>query len=137
MGFLISSTTILPEWSPSGEWIAFQNAGGVLGLISPDGKQVRTLGGRGPAAWSLDGRTLYQVRDAEHSLVAIDIATGQARRIRDLGDALPYATWNPGRRLSLTGDGRDVVYTVNRSREEIWILDGFRSPRPWWTRFWR
>jgi hypothetical protein len=30
-------------------------------------------------------------------------------------------------------DGR-IVYTVNRLRTEIWILDGIQTPRAWWRR---
>jgi hypothetical protein len=37
-------------------------------------------------------------------------------------------------RASLTSDGKSIVYTVNRPRTEIWILDGVETPRSWWQR---
>ena len=30
-------------------------------------------------------------------------------------------------------DGHDF-YTVNRPRQEIWILEGLQEPRAWWER---
>ena len=65
-----------PEWSPAGDWIAFGDEWNQLTLISPDGRARRRLGGTGPAAWSRDGRTLYQVCYEDHALVAIDITSG-------------------------------------------------------------
>ena len=67
-------------------------------------------------------------------LVAIDIAKGSAKTIRELPGQAPYATMNPGLRAALTGDGKSIVYTVNRPRQEIWILDGVQEPRAWYQR---
>jgi Tol biopolymer transport system component len=131
---LASEVFILPaEWSPTGEWIADVLRKGIL-LVSPDGARkrelVRPAGAEGqapgPVAWSRDGKTLYQVRgEATATLVEIDIASGKERTLRDLGELVPYR--NDYVRLSLTPDGRSVVYTV---------LNGFRMPRPWHTRLW-
>jgi TolB protein len=125
----------VPAWSPSGEWIAACNDKGAPTVFSPDGKPPRLLPGNdcGPFAWSRDGKTLYQVRFAP-ALFAIDIATGREQKLRDLADLEPFAGLNPGLRASLTSDGKNIVYTVDRLRVEIWILDGIQSPRTWYER---
>jgi len=125
-----------PVWSPDGEWIA-DHKGYDQGpvLVSPDGQRRRELpGDRGPVAWSRDSKMLYQVRYEPPALVAIDVATGKEHQLRDLGELQPYTNGNPGLSASLTSDGKDVVYTVNRARSEIWILDGRFGPAPWYTR---
>ena len=124
----------VPAWSPTGEWIATHDEQGRLMLFSPDGRSPRALpGDGGPFAWSRDGKTLYQVRVEQPALVAIDIATAKERKLRDLEDP-PYTSSSPGLMASLTSDGKSVVYTVNRPRTEIWILDGIQTPKPWWQR---
>ncbi len=125
----------VPVWSPTGEWIADHDLNGHLLLVSPDGKSVRQFyQDEGPVAWSRDGKTLYQVRMEKPALVAIDVATGKTRELRDLAGLAPYSRGNPGLSASLTSDQKDIVYTVNRPRQEIWILDGLQRPRPWYMR---
>jgi Tol biopolymer transport system component len=114
---------VLPEWSPAGDWIAYSDENGVLALVSPDGKRRKALGGGGPVAWSRTGRSLYQVQPEERALREIDVASGRSRRVRELGLMLPYSTHEPGRRMSLTPDGRDLVYTILRPRDEIWLFE--------------
>ena len=124
-----------PEWSPTGEWIAIRDDHGVLTLFSPDGGASRKLpGDAGPFAWSGDGRLLYQVRLDPPALWEIEIAGGRERKLRDLPGLKPFSGFTPGLRASLTWDGKDVVYTVNRPRQEIWILEGLQKPRAWWER---
>ena len=125
----------VPAWSPTGEWIAAFSAKGKVTLFGPDGKEPRTLeGDAGPFAWSRNGKTLYQVSVDAPALYATDIATGQRRKLRELAGLKPYSTMNPGLHASLTSDGKDIVYTVNRPRQEIWILDGAQRPQAWWRR---
>lgn len=125
----------VPAWSPTGEWIATHDDHGNLMLFSPDGKASRKLpGDSGPYAWSRDGKTLYQVRMGNPALVAIDIATGKETKLRDLPGLEPFTSSNPGLRASLTSDGKSIVYTVNRPRTEIWILDGVQTPHTWFER---
>ena len=110
-------------------------AGDKLMLFSPDGKTpVELPGDAGPCAWSRDGKTLYQVRMDPPALVAIDIATRKEKKLRDLPGLAPFTSLNPGLQASLTQDGKSIVYSVNRPRQEVWILDGVRTPRPWWQR---
>ena len=124
----------MPEWSPTGEWIACHRFGDEhLMLVSPDGKGSRELtADRGPAVWSQDGKTLYQVQLDPPALVEIDVASGRIRKLRALDDLAPYASTHPGLKASLMPDGKSIIYTVNRARQEIWILDGVEIPRPWW-----
>ena len=125
----------VPAWSPSGEWIAYHDPASQLALVSPDGQQRRILGGTGAVAWARDGKTLYQARSDTHRLVAIEVATGREKALRELGEMVPYSSSNAGWRASITPDGREFVYTVSHPREEIWILDGIGVARPWWR--WR
>jgi eukaryotic-like serine/threonine-protein kinase len=125
----------IPRWSPTGEWIADYENGDRLVIVSPEGKNVRTLSDDyGPVAWSRDGKTLYQVREREPALVAIDVATGKQRKLRDLTGLAPFSNGSPGLSAALTSDGKNIVYTVNRPRQEIWILDGIQEPVPWYKR---
>jgi Tol biopolymer transport system component len=135
------STATLPEWSPTGEWIACTITGkpGIT-LVNPDGKNTRFLPGvSAPHAWSRDGRTIYQVRGTNNcTLVAVDIATGKERVIRELGDLQPGSSLGPGLRVTVAPDGKSLAWAVNRARSELWILDGLRTPRPWFRRLlWR
>jgi len=128
----------VPAWSPTGEWIVMHgngNGNGKLILFSPDGKPSRALpGDEGPVAWSRDGKIVYQVRMSPPALFSIDIASGREQKLRDLAGLIPYAALNPGLNASLTSDGKSIVYTVDRQRREIWILDGIQEPRPWYAR---
>ena len=121
----------MPEWSPTGEWIAYPNERCQFSLISPDGKQKVFIGGTGPVAWSRDGRTLYRVDPDKHALAAVEIPSRRERVLRDLGELLPYSGPQPGLRASLTYDGKSIVYSVLRPREEIWILEDVRIREPW------
>ncbi|MBZ5617962.1 MAG: hypothetical protein LAQ69_04395 [Acidobacteriia bacterium] len=123
----------MPEWSPSGEWIAFPDQNCRVNLISPDGMRTRFLGGSGAVAWSRDGETLYRIDPAAHTLVAVDIATGRERILRDVGDLIPYSGPQPGLRASLTSDGKSIVYSVLRPREEIWIMENIHIREPWYA----
>jgi len=125
----------IAAWSPTGEWIAARDDHEKLTLFSPDGKTSRKLpGDGGPLAWSRDGKILYQVRMDPPALYSVEIATGRERKLRELPGLRPYEGLNPGLRASLTSDDKSIVYTVNRPRREIWILEGIQKPRPWYAR---
>jgi eukaryotic-like serine/threonine-protein kinase len=125
----------VPVWSPDGAWIADHRMDGTLVIVNPDTKEARALpGDEGPVAWSRDGRTLYQVRKQTPSLVAVDIASGKQRKLRDLPDLAPFSNGNPGLSAAITWDEKSIVYTVNRPRQEIWILSGLQIPPPWYRR---
>jgi Tol biopolymer transport system component len=125
----------VPVWSPAGDWIAALDGHQAATLFSPDGKPARQLpGDGGPFAWSRDGKLLYQVRMDPPALWETEIGAGRERKLRDLPGLRPFASFNPGLHASLTLDGKSVVYTVNRPRQEIWILKGLQQPRKWWER---
>ena len=125
----------VPAWSPAGDWIAVHQPQDKVVLVSPDGKDRRELpGDSGPFTWSRDGKTLYEVRDEHPALVAVNIATSKETKLRDLEGLAPYASMNPGVMASLTFDGKSILYSVNRPRTEIWILNGIQTPAPWWRR---
>lgn len=46
----------------------------------------------------------------------------------------PFSIGNPGLSAALTSDRKSIVYSVNRPRTEIWILDGLQVPAPWYRR---
>ena len=129
-----TGNNVVPEWSPSGDWIACDNGNGTFKLISPGTRTGYRWKGEGPVAWGKDGKTLYQIRMNSRTLVAIDPSTGLERVLQDLEGPLPYSELAPGLRASLTSDGRSIVYSVNRPREEIWILRGLEVPRGWFAR---
>ncbi len=128
---------ILPEWSPTGEWIAcaIANRPGIT-LVSPNGKKTRFLPGESaPLAWSRDGKIIYQVRGTSRCMVvALDVTTGRERVIRGPNDPCPASPLSPGLRVTLAPDGKSLAWAVSHPRSELWILDGLRTPRPWFLR---
>lgn len=130
------SPAVIPEWSPTGEWIAAA-ADSQVHLVAPDGRTRRAIRtSPGPMAWSPDGRVLYVVHagSGRASVTAIDLPAGTERVVRDLGDAIPSAPVSPGIRVSVTPDGGSLVYSIERGGKSIWLLEGVGIPRPWYAR---
>jgi hypothetical protein len=105
-------------------------------LVSPDGKQQRTLSDDHWLAhtWSRDGSRIFGIRESEElrlSLVALDARTGSARVVGDLGPS--PAVNNPVKGLSLSSDGRTLVTSLVHLRGGLWTLGDVRwrdtSPR--------
>jgi hypothetical protein len=128
--------SVLPEWSPTAEWIAcaIVDKPGIT-LVSPVGKPSRFLPGVSrPLAWSRDGKTIYQVRGTwDCTLVAIDVASGRERVIRNLGPLQPNSILIGGWRVSASPDGMNLMWSVVRLRSEIWLLRGLRLLPPWYA----
>ncbi len=137
----------IPTWSPDGQWITFRDQSDEAGwsLISPDGKTVRTLGEPNAiqVTFSADSKLLYGIRfdKDRRTLFSIDIATKAEKIIGDVGkDFAPQSYLNPGIRLSLSPDGKSILYPAQRGANSLWMLEGFDPPgwldrlremRPW------
>jgi Tol biopolymer transport system component/predicted Ser/Thr protein kinase len=125
----------LPEWSPDGQWISFLDSasGGGWVIISPEGKTLRTYGE--PKAvqmtFSADSKRLYGIRveNRGNTLFSIDLATKEVKNIGDVGkDFTPASYSNPGIRLSLSPDGKSVLFPSMRRSNSLWMLEGFDPP---------
>jgi Tol biopolymer transport system component len=122
----------LPDWSPTNEWISFQDESG-WNLISPDGKTVKSLGkiSTQHLAFSRDGKQLFGVRQ-EHSrvtLFSIDLATLKVKDIRELDEDLaPASDYGPGIRFSVAPDGKSIAYSAADMKSSLWLLEGFQQP---------
>ncbi len=122
----------LPDWSPTGEWISFQDKDG-WELTSPDGKVLRKLGriSTQHLAFSKDGQRLYGLRE-EHTHVTlffIDMITGKMNDVRELAPELvPSSDHRPGVRFSFAPDGKSMAYSVSDFHSSIWLLEGFEQP---------
>ena len=124
----------LPACSPDGRWIAFLESG--LHLISPDGKTVRDLGSFGAFqfTFSKDSRLLYGIRlkDGRPQLFSLDIKTKNQKVIGEFDKDLRPSTYvNPGVQLSLSPDGKSILFSSVRHNTSIWMMEGFDPPR--WT----
>jgi WD40 repeat protein len=128
------------DWSLTGEWLACDTPFGVA-LFSPDGsksKYVRTVHAAA-VAFSRDGRTLFGVgKDRGRSfLKSIDIATGDVQVVADYGTELTISGGLPFHtRLSMAPDGRSLATSAVTMKSDLWLLDGYPMPRPWW-KLWR
>jgi WD40 repeat protein len=125
-----------PEWSPSGNWIACESKDGVA-LFTPDGSNTKMLPRIHSAAlaFSRDGKTIYAVgRERGHSfLKSIQVETGSVRTIADYGPGVIFdggSTYST--RLSLSPDGASLATSAVSNKSDIWMLEGYPLPRPWW-----
>jgi Tol biopolymer transport system component/predicted Ser/Thr protein kinase len=128
----------LPEWSPDGQWIKFVDGRNgydtpVWFLISPDGKTVRDYAEPNTIqmTFSADSKKLYGIRiEAERrTLYSVDIATKEEKTIGEIDkDFTPSSYSNPGIRLSLSPDGKHILYPARRSSSSLWMLEGFEQP---------
>jgi Tol biopolymer transport system component len=124
----------LPEWSPDGQWIKFidarsGNAGGWT-LMSPDGKTQRSYGEPDTIemAFSADSKRLFGIRvePNRRTLFSLDIATKAVTTIGEIGkDFTPSSYSNPGVRLSLSPDGKSILYPATRRTGSLWMMEGF------------
>ncbi len=131
----------LPEWSPDGLWISFFDPADGVGwsVISPDGKTVRSYGESTTVqmTFSADSKKLYGIRVEPDRciLYSLDIQTKEEKIIGDIAkDFTPQSYSNPGIRLSLSPDGKSILYPAIRRSSSLWMLEGFDQPG-WLDRF--
>ena len=118
-----------PQWSPDGAWIACGTDKGVV-LVSPDGKQRRTVGNRKAfITWSRDGKEIYalgRVEGGKWRFGAIDARSGTEHAIHEYGPEIRFASsYNPSFPMSLSPDGTSIATTVANVRSDIWLMEGF------------
>jgi len=134
-------------WSPRGDWIALDDAGG-LRIVSPDGKQDRIVSRKAfhTYGWSKDGAALYGITSDENRrllLDRIDIATQRETKIADLGpvpaafDFGNMTTQFLYRGFSLHPDGKSFLTSVYRVKMHIWLMTDFDRPTRLLDRWWR
>ena len=131
----------LPEWSPDGLWISFFDPADGVGwsVISPDAKTVRSYGESTTVqmTFSADSKKLYGIRVEPDRciLYSLDIQTKEKKIIGDIAkDFTPASYSNPGIRLSLSPDGKSMLYPAIRRSSSLWMLEGFDQPG-WLDRF--
>ena len=127
----------LPDWSPAGDWITYRDEKG-WNLISPDGKTTRFLGKieTDYLAFSKDGKLLYGIQTGETeadqdraTLFSLDPVTLKQKVIKELGkDLKPNSNFRESTRFSLAPDGKSFVYSTEKSRLDLWMLQGYRQP---------
>ena len=148
--FRISNTSVCespPIWSPDGRWIACGTDKQTIFLISPDGKERRSLPSpirmsyRGSLlVWSRDAGTIYLASTlaGNSRLDALDLRTGHSRKIAEYGQEPEFSG---GATYSLTGSlmrgGKSFATTVVNHRSDLWILEGFPRPQPGWFSHWQ
>jgi dipeptidyl aminopeptidase/acylaminoacyl peptidase len=119
----------LLAWSPDSEWILDLNRGV---LLSADGESTRALGRDNRACAFAPTDLLYCFRprrsDGLFPLVATDFDGNDVRTIGALGpEHMPAANVGPGMRLSPTFDGKGLTYSVRRSEENLWLMEGLAT----------
>jgi Tol biopolymer transport system component len=123
------------EWSPAGDWLACEARDGVQ-FFSPDGSTRRTLPvvNSTALAFSRDGKTLYAA--GRTFLKGIDVAAGSVRDIAQYAGGWTISGGGAYQtRISLSPDGRSLATSEVTSRSDIWLLEGYPTPRPWWRLF--
>ena len=126
----------LPEWSPDGQWIKFvdgRTAGAGWTIASPDGKTMRSFGELHTIdmTFSADSKRLYGIRvePDRRTLFSLDIATREVKTIGEISkDFTPSSYSNPGIRLSLSPDGKSILYPATRRASSLWMMEGFNQP---------
>ncbi len=126
-----SFTGMLPTWLPTGEWIAYADSSG-WHLISPDGKQHKSLGDIGALnlGFTKDGKTAYGLRTdgLTWSLFSLNVDTGKVTDLKQISDdSAPMSRNNPGTRFSMAPDGKSFAYSTGRSTSSLWLLQGWQQ----------
>jgi eukaryotic-like serine/threonine-protein kinase len=119
----VSTSSIL--WSPTGEWLCYTD-GQAFHLVSPDGsRQLKLLDSAATSfAFTPDGKRILFILRAglKWSLWSADLSGGHSRMERSI-DISSAAVL---RGFALHPDGKRFATSAEVSREDIWILEGFK-----------
>ena len=99
-------------------------------LLSADGESTRALGRDNRACAFAPTDLLYRFRqsDGRFRLVETDFAGNLVRPIGPVApENLPAANVGPGMRLSPTFDGTGLTYSVRKSEENLWLMEGLAT----------
>ena len=117
-----------PQWSPTGEWIVYEIAGG-LSLISPDGKlnrrlttNVFTIFGFSKDGSQVFGMYLNREEKGRREFFSVDVKTGAQKFLAIVN--LP-ASVNRLAGFSLHPDGKRFATSISKMKADIWMLEGF------------
>jgi Tol biopolymer transport system component len=122
-----------PDWSPDGQWIAFNSDrdGGALGgyLVHPDGTDLRPIQATGwfeYPSFSPDGRRIAFTGHAGsgYDVYTVELVTGRTTQLTDSPGDDTWPVWSP--------DGRSIAFSSERddcTRAEP-TVDCWRSDDP-------
>jgi hypothetical protein len=66
--------------------------------------------------------------NGQQTLFSIDVASGAERIIASGIRFEPRSNLSPSIRFSLAPDGKSLVYGTGLIRNNLWIMEGFKSP---------
>ena len=122
----------LPDWSRDGQWISYYDKAG-WNIISPDGRTVRSFADLRAiqVTFSADSKRLIGIRAEPDRCVlfSLDIATNEIKTLGYISkDFTPASYSNPGIRLTLSPDGKSILYPAIRRSASLWMLEGYHQP---------
>ena len=120
-----------PSMTPDGRYL-IARVGGDAVLVPVDGDKPRPLPttieeGERIACWAPDGRSFLIHRRSESpaKVYRVDVATGRRDFVREIGSA-DRAGLSPGVGLIMTPDAKSYVYNVQRTLDELYIVNGLK-----------
>jgi DNA-binding winged helix-turn-helix (wHTH) protein/Tol biopolymer transport system component len=120
---------LAPIWSPNGRWVLVP--AGTMTLLSIADKTTRDLGIEpAPCAFAATEELLYCIRGTnpfsdDHVLLALDF---DGKIVQSIGRVpvadVPRAGLSPGLLLSPTPDRHGLTFSVDRSSQNLWLIEG-------------